>query len=246
MRQYHLGVGKGDVAPRVLLVGDPDRAERVARHFERRLGEWRHREYVTITGTYRGLPITVTGTGIGPDNTEIAVIELAQCRRDLTLIRVGTCGGLQRGTRLGDLVVSTASVRLEATTRFFVPEGFPAVADLAVTQALVEACRESGARHHVGITASAPGFYGAQSRRVPGFTPLFADVPGDMARLGVLNFEMETSALFTLASIGRLRAGAVCVVYAERRTGRVIRARDRAAAEASAIGVGLRAFEHLG
>lgn len=79
------------------------------------------------------------------------------------------------------LVVSTASVRLEATTRFFVPEGFPAVADLAVTQALVEACREKGARHHVGVTASAPGFYGAQSRHAPGFKPLHADLPGEMA-----------------------------------------------------------------
>lgn len=246
MRQYHLGVGKGDVAPRVMLVGDPDRAERVARHFDERRGAWRHREFVTITGTYRGLPITVTGTGIGPDNTEIAVIELAQCRKGLTLIRVGTCGGLQRETRLGDLVVSTASVRLEATSRFFVPEGFPAVADLDVTQALVAACRESGVRHHVGITASAPGFYGAQSRHAPGFKPLRADLPGDMARLGVLNFEMETSALFTLAAIGRLRAGAVCVVYAERPTGRVMRPRDRAQAEARAIAVGLRAFERLG
>ncbi|HET7294656.1 MAG TPA: nucleoside phosphorylase [Vicinamibacteria bacterium] len=246
MRQYHLGVDKGDVAPRVMLVGDPDRAERVARHFEKRHGAWRHREFVTITGTYRGLPMTVTGTGIGPDNTEIAVIELAQCRKDLTLIRVGTCGGLQRDTRLGDLVVSTASVRLEATTRFFAPEGYPAVADLDVTRALVDACRETGARHHVGITASAPGFYGAQSRRVGRFEPLRPDLPAEMARLGALNFEMETSALFVLAALGRLRAGAVTVVYAERRSGRAIRPRDRPAAEARAIAVGLRAFERLG
>jgi uridine phosphorylase len=245
-KQYHLGVGPGDVAPRVILVGDPARAERVARHFERQHGSWRHREYVTITGWYRGLEVTVTGTGIGPDNTEIAVIELAQCRRDLTLIRVGTCGGLQRRTRAGDLVVSTAAVRLEATSRFFVPEGFPAVADLAVTQALVDACREAGARHHVGITASAPGFYGAQSRRARGFEPLHADLPGELARLGVLNFEMEASALFTLATIGGLRAGAVCVVLAERPSGRTLPARDRAGAEARAISVGLRALELSG
>ncbi len=149
-------------------------------------------------------------------------------------------------TRLGDLVVSTASVRLEATSRFFVPEGFPAVADLAVTQALADACRHERARHHVGITASAAGFYGAQSRHPRGFEPLHADLPGELARLGALNFEMETSALFTLASVGRLRAGAVCVVYAERPTGRVIRPRDQPAAEARAIAVGLRAFERLG
>jgi uridine phosphorylase len=244
-RQYHLGVGPGDVASRVILVGDPARAERVASRFERRRGEWRNREYVTLTGLYRGLELTVTGTGIGPDNMEIAVIELSQCREDLTLIRVGSCGALQRGIGLGDLVVSTAAVRLENTTSFFVPEGFPAVASFEVTQALVEACRQTKARHHVGITASAPGFYGAQSRHVPGFPPRFADLPGDLGRLGVLNLEMEISALFTLAALGGHRAGAVCAVYAQRPRGLFADARQRKAAEARAIESGLRAFELL-
>src|SRR5258708_6930015 len=207
-RQYHLGVGRGDVASNVILVGDPARAEIVAGRFEKRRGEWRHREFVTISGVYHGLDVTVTGTGIGPDNMEIAVIELSQCRKDMTLIRVGSCGALQRGVRLGDLVVSTAAVRLENTTSFFVPEGFPAVASFEVTQALVEACGRTRARHHVGITASAPGFYGAQSRHAPGFPPRFADLPGDLGRLGVLNFEMEISARFPLAGLGGHRPGA--------------------------------------
>jgi uridine phosphorylase len=244
-RQYHLGVGPGDVAANVMLVGDPARAEKVAARFEKRRGEWRHREFVTITGFYRGLELTVAGTGIGPDNMEITVVELSQCRKDLTLIRVGSCGALQRAIGIGDLVVSTGAVRLENTTTYFVPEGFPAVASFEVTRALVEACRQTRAPHHVGITASAPGFYGAQSRHVPGFPPRYADLPGDLGRLGVLNLEMEISALLTLASLGGHRAGAVCAVYAQRPRKLFADARQRNQAEARAIAAGLRAFELL-
>jgi uridine phosphorylase len=228
-----------------MLVGDPARAEKVAGRFEKRRGEWRHREFVTVTGVYRGLDLTVTGTGIGPDNMEIAVVELSQCRKDLTLVRVGSCGALQRAIGIGDLVVSTAAVRLENTTSFFVPEGFPAVASFEVTQALVDACRQIEARHHVGITASAPGFYGAQSRHVPGFAPRFPDLPGDLGRLGVLNLEMEISALFTLAALGGHRAGAVCAVYAQRPRRLFADAGQRRKSEALAIDAGLRAFEIL-
>ena len=245
-RQYHVGVGPGEVAPRVLLVGDPARAERVARRFQKRRGEWRNREFVTITGLYKGLEITVTGTGIGPDNMEIALVELSQCRKGLTFIRVGSCGALQEDIEIGDLVISTAAVRLENTSSFFVPDGFPAVADFDVTRALIDACRTAKTRHHVGITASAPGFYGAQSRNVTGFAPRFKDLPGDLGRLGVKNLEMEVSALFTLAAISRQRAGAVCAVYAQRPRNQFADATQKAAAEARAIDAGLRAFEILG
>ena len=244
-RQYHLGVAPGDVAPIVVLVGDPARAERVARRFSKRRGEWRHREYVTITGRYKGLDLTVTGTGIGPDNMEIAVVELSQTRKGLTFIRVGSCGALQPEIALGDLVVSTAAVRLENTSSFFVPEGFPAVADFDVTRALVESCRAAKSRHHVGITASAPGFYGAQSRHVPGFAPRFPDLPGGLAKLGVKNLEMEVSALFTLAAISGQRAGAVCAVFAQRPKNLFADDTQKAAAEARAIEAGLGAMAKL-
>lgn len=244
-RQYHLGVGPKDVAPFVMLVGDPARADKVAARFEKRKGEWRHREFVTITGTYKGIPLTVTGTGIGPDNMEITVVELTQCRRDLTLIRVGSCGALQRDIEIGDIVVSTGAVRLENTTTYFVPEGYPAVAHYEVTAAIVAGCTKAKIPHHVGLTASAPGFFGAQSRNVPPFTPRYADLPGDLGKLGVLNLEMEISSLFTLASVAGHRAGALCAVYAQRPRGVFANARQRDMAEARAIQAGLAAFEEL-
>lgn len=244
-RQYHLGVGPRDVAPFVILVGDPARAQKVARRFSRIRGEWRHREFVTLTGSYQGLDVTVTGTGIGPDNMEIAVIELSQCATRPVFIRIGSCGALRPDIRLGDLVVSTAAVRLENTSSFFVPDGFPAVADFEVTRALVDAARAVKARVHVGITASAPGFYGAQSRHVPGFPPRHADLPGDLGKLGVKNLEMEVSALFTLATLGGSRAGAVCAVFAERPRNRFADEAQRTAGEARAIEAGLGALGTL-
>jgi len=244
-RQYHLGVAPGEVAPRILLCGDPKRAERTAALFEALRCERRNREYVTFTGKYKGLELSVVGTGIGPDNIEIAVVELSQVAKDPTFIRIGSCGALRKGLRLGDLVVSTGAVRLENTSTYFVPEGYPAVANYEVVVALLSAAAGLGRQAHAGLTATAPGFYGAQSRRVPGFEPRHPDLPASLAKLGVLNLEMEVSALLTLASVGGFRAGAICAVYAQRAENRFISPREKEEAELDCIRAGLGAFERL-
>lgn len=244
-RQYHLDVGRGDVAPRILLCGDPQRAERTAGFFDAVRRERRNREYVTITGTYKGIDLSVVGTGIGPDNIEIAVIELAQVVKRPTFIRIGSSGALQKEIELGDLVVSTGAVRLENTSTFFVPEGYPAVAHYEVVVALISACADLGVRHHAGLTATAPGFYGAQGRRVPGFEPRDPEIPAKLSRVGVANLEMEVSALLTLASVGGFRAGAVCAIYAQRIRNRFITPKAKDEAELNCIRAGLGAFERL-
>ncbi len=244
-RQYHINVAPGELAPYILMCGDPERTEKVAKFFERIRVKKSHREFVTITGEYQGIPVSVMGTGIGPDNTEIAVIELLQCCPQTTLIRIGSCGGLQPYTQLGDLVVSTGSVRLENTTSFFVPEGFPAVANHEVVIALNEACKTLKVRYHTGLTATAPGFYGAQGRKVPGFQPRYPNIMEDMANLGVVNFEMETSALFTLAHLGKVRAGAVCAIYANRTQNVFVSPEEKDAAELNCIRTGLTAIRFL-
>ncbi len=240
--QYHLGTGPGDVASTVILVGDPARAEKVAAHFDAVELRRSNREYVTLTGSYRGAPLTVTATGIGCDNTEIAIVELCQCADAPTFIRVGSCGALVDDIALGDLVISTGAVRLESTSTAFVPEGYPAVAHHEVIAALVEATAMRGDRRvHVGLTATASGFYGAQGRSVAGFASRHPDRPAQLGRLGVKNMEMEASALFTLASLQGLRAGAVCAVYADRSAGTFVDSDRRHAAEAACIEAGLGA-----
>jgi uridine phosphorylase len=244
-KQYHVGVKPGDVAPFILLVGDPARADKVATRFSEVAVRRANREYVTITGTFEGAPLTVTATGIGTDNTEIAVVELSQCVEDPTFIRVGSSGALRDGMKLGDLVVSTGAVKLEATSSYFVPEGYPSVAHHEVVLALVEAAARVGARHHVGLTATACGFYGAQARKVPGFPVRFPELPEQLGALGVLNFEMEASLLFTLAQLRGVRAGAVCAIYANRKENEFVDTDAKDKAEASCIACGLEAVRVL-
>jgi uridine phosphorylase len=243
-RPYHIGVGKGEVAPSILLVGDPARAERCAGRFSQ-VRSARNREFSTYTGVWEGVPVTVMATGIGCDNTEIAVIELASLLDAATLIRAGTCGAVQADLSIGDLVITWGAVRLENTSTQFVPEGYPAVSHPAVIDALCTAAAEQGSPWRLGMTATAPGFYGAQARDVPGFPPRFPDRIEELARIGVLNLEMETSTLLTLASLRGFRAGAVCTVFAERGRHRFVEPAEKLRYEDRAVDVGLRALRAL-
>ncbi len=245
-KQYHIGLGKGDVAPVILMVGDPARARRLARRLEDRGPERCCREYVTVTGTWRGLPVSVMATGMGPDNTEIAVVELCRIVRNPTFVRIGTCGGLAPGIRLGDLCITTGAVRLENTTSFYVPDGYPAVAHHEVVLALIAAAERLGRRYHTGITATAPSFYGAQGRTGDrAFPPRFPKITETLRSVGVVNMEMETSALLTLAGLAKARAGAVCVVFADRKRGTFVAPSRKEAFEDMAVDTGLAALEIL-
>jgi uridine phosphorylase len=244
-RQYHVGVAPGEIAGSILLVGDPARAERVSGMFDEIELERRHREYVTYTGNHDGLRVTVVGTGMGPDNTEMAVIELCQCVDEPIMIRCGSCGALQDDIGLGDLVISQGAFRMENTSLQFVGEGYPAVGHPEVLMALTQAADSTDRPFHVGITATAPGFYGAQGREIPGFPSRRSEVTDELAKQGVKNLEMETSCLFTLASLRGFRAGAVCAVYASRPRNAFIDDDARDDAELACTKTGLSALHLL-
>ena len=241
-RQYHIALGRGELAEYILLPGDPDRTERIATRLGDVEVERRNREFASVTGTYRGRRISVVSTGIGTDNVEIVVAEILAITDRPTFVRVGSCGVLQEGIELGELVITTGAVRLEATTRFFVDDGYPAVADYAAVAALVEAAHRLGHRAHLGITATAPGFFGAQGRPIPQLPIRFPDLAADMARQGVINFEMEASALLVLAGLAGCRAGVVCAVYAQRTTGAFVQGAAKEQAESACIDTGLEAL----
>ena len=244
-RQYHIGLAPGELADYILLPGDPDRTARIASRFDSIELEHRHREFVSATGTYAGQRVSVVSTGIGTDNVEIVVAEILAITERPTFIRIGSCGALQPGMELGDLVISTGAVRLEATTSFFVHDGYPAVADYEAVVALVEAAESLGHRYHTGITATAPGFFGAQGRPIPHLPIRYPDLADEMARQGVLNFEMEASALLVLATLGKCRAGVVCAVYAKRTTGEFVVGDVKDRAEAAAVETGLESLRIL-
>lgn len=244
-RQYHIALGPGEVAEYILLPGDPDRTARIAERFDSIELEQRHREFASVTGLYRGLRISAVSTGIGTDNVEIVLAEILAITENPTLIRVGSCGALQPGIALGDLVISTGAVRLESTTSWFVHEGYPAVASHEAVLALIEAAERLGHRYHLGITATAAGFYGAQGRPIPQLPIRYPGLAEEMARQGILNFEMEASAVLVLAALAGRRAGVVCAVYAQRTTGDFVVGEVKERAERSVLETGLEALTIL-
>lgn len=244
-RQYHIGLGPGELADYILLPGDQDRVERVASRFDSVERTHRHREFASATGLYKGLRVSCVSTGIGTDNVEIVISEILALVERPTFIRIGSCGALQPGMELGDLVISTGSVRLETTTNWFVHEGYPALAHHEAVLALVEAAEGLGLRYHTGITATAPGFYGAQGRSIPQLPIRYPDFADEMTRQGILNFEMEASAVLVLAGLGGCRAGVVCAVYANRRTGEFVEGDIKDRAEAAAMDTGLESLRVL-
>lgn len=241
-RQYHIGLGPGELADYILLPGDQDRVDIVASHFDSVELRHRHREFATATGTYRGMRVSCVSTGIGTDNVEIVLSEILAITDHPTLIRIGSSGALQPGIEIGDLIISTGSMRLETTTSWFVGDGYPAVAHYEAVLALEEAAARLGHRHHMGLTATAPGFYGAQGRPIPHLPIRYPDLADEIARQGILNFEMEASALLVLAGLGGCRAGVVCAVYANRRTGQFAEGDVRTRAEAAVVETGLESL----
>jgi uridine phosphorylase len=241
-RQYHIGVGPGDLADYILLPGDQDRVDIVASHFDTVELRHRHREFATATGTYRGLRVSCVSTGIGADNVEIVLSEILAIVPRPAFIRIGSCGALQPGMNVGDLVISTGSLRLETTTNWFVHEGYPAVAHYECVLALEEAATRLGHPHHMGLAATAPGFYGAQGRPIPHLSIRYPHLAEEIARQGILNFEMEASALLVLAGLGGSRAGVVCAVYANRLTGEFAEGDVRTRAEAAVVETGLESL----
>ncbi len=215
MPQYHLAIDEGDIAPIVLLPGDPGRVPIIASHWDAARHVATNREYVTYTGVYRGTPISCTSTGIGAPSTSIAMEELARCGAR-TFIRVGTAGTFQDHVRIGDMAIFDGAVRLEGASRLYAPIEFPAVAHHEVVTAAIAAAKAMGIRHHVGLTRSADAFYAGHAQ--PGssyagyWQSWWRDHFEDLARQNVLAAEMEASLIFVLARVWGLRAGGVAVM----------------------------------
>lgn len=244
-RQYHIDLQRGELAEYILLVGDPGRVAKVASRFDRVSIERSNREITTATGTYQGMPISVMSTGMGPDNVEIVLAEVLEITERPAFIRIGSSGALQPEIGLGELVISIGAVRLENTTDYYVHAGYPAIAHRDVVWALEAACRQLGHRHHLGITATAPGFYAPQGRAMRTLPVRYPDLTEELRRQGVVNLEMESSALFVLAGLAGSRAGTICAVYAQRTDGTFIEGADKEAAEARCIDAGLTGIHLL-
>ncbi len=248
---FHLHVKPEQLADKIILVGDPGRVALVASHFETKECEVESREFKTITGTYKGKRITVQSTGIGCDNIDIVVNEMdalanidfktrheKETFKQLTFVRIGTCGGLQPYTPVGTFVASVKSIGFDGLLNFYA--GRNDVCDLELEEAfkkhmnwspllsapyVIDGNKElvdriAGEDMVRGITIACGGFFGPQGRelRIPLADPhqnekVESFVYGD---LRITNFEMESSALAGLSALMGHKAMTCCMVIANR------------------------------
>ena len=249
---FHLHLKPEQLADKVILVGDPGRVDMVASHFETRECEIESREFHTVTGTYKSKRISCVSTGIGCDNIDIVLNELDALanidfstrtekpnHRALTLVRVGTCGGLQFNTPTGTYVASVKSIGFDGLLNFYAGRDEASDLDFEhefktqvkwneklgnpyVATADIELIDRIAADDMVrGVTIACGGFFGPQGRklRLPLMDPDLNQKIEDFEykELKITNFEMESSALAGLSSLMGHKAMACCMVIANRR-----------------------------
>ena len=205
-RLYHIHCAKGEVGRYVILPGDPGRCPSIAALFDDAHLVAQNREYTTYTGTLLGEKVSVCSTGIGGPSASIAMEELHQLGAD-TFIRTGTCGGIDLNVKSGDIVVATGAIRYEHTSLEYAPIEFPAVADFDITLALRQASEELGYCTHTGVVQCKDSFYGQHS---PEKSPVYYELLQkweSWKRLGVKASEMESAAMFVVASALGCRCG---------------------------------------
>jgi purine-nucleoside phosphorylase len=209
----HVRATPGEVAPAVVLVGDPGRASRVAELLDAPRCYNEFRGLLGYSGAYRGTPVSVQTTGMGCPSAAIVVEELAALGAKL-VIRAGTCGAVQPYMHATDIVIATSAVALDGTTREYTGgEPSAPTATYAVVEALVAAARSSGHPFHVGPIATEDALYCVRE----GWTEKWRE-------RGVLAQEMEASVIFTLAALRGLEAG--CVLVASNAAGQHERLAD--------------------
>ncbi|MDO5788860.1 uridine phosphorylase [Fusobacterium sp.] len=211
--QYHIGLRKGDVGKYVILPGDPKRCEKIAKHFDNAKLIADSREYITYTGYLDGVKVSVTSTGIGGPSASIALEELVRVGAD-TFLRVGTCGGMQPEIMGGDLVIATGAIRMEGTSKEYAPIEFPAVANLDITNALVQAAKELNKKYHVGIVQCKDAFYGQHEPETKPVDYELINKWNAWVRLGCKASEMESAALFVVGDYLKVRVGSSFLVVA--------------------------------
>ena len=201
MSQFHIHAEADEVAPLVLLPGDPDRATFIAEtFFDKPECYNKNRQLLGYTGTYQGMPVSVQTTGMGCPSLSIVVEELVKLGAK-TLIRVGTAGIIDRAVNPGELIVGMAAVPSEGTTRMYLQgQAYAPTASFWVTRALADAAQNADLKTHVGLIQTEDAFY--------------ATTPEDVERLesiGVLSVEMESSALFLLGKLRKVETGTILV-----------------------------------
>ncbi len=220
---FHLNIPKSMNIEYAVLPGDPGRVDKIASFLDEPQFIAQNREYRSVAGMLDGRRVIVTSTGIGGPSAAIALEELNMIGVK-AFIRIGTCGAMQKDIIPGDMIIPTAAVRMEGTSKEYAPVEFPAAADFDIVSALVSAAKKSGSSFHTGIIQSKDSFYGQHCPETMPVADMLMYKWECWKRLGVLASEMETAALFTVAHTRKIKAG--CILHAlwnqERRAAGII------------------------
>lgn len=212
-KEYHIKLSSNDIegAKYAILPGDPGRVGKIAKYLENPKKIGQNREYTAYLGSISGEKVLVISTGMGGPSTAICIEELKNIGIEY-LIRVGTCGGMQKNVMPGDIIIPTGAIRQEGTSKEYVPIEFPAVADYDLVDSLRKSSEKLQFKYHLGVVHCKDSFYGQhQPERMPVGYELKNKWEA-WIKAGALASEMETSALFTVSSTLRMKAAAVLLV----------------------------------
>ncbi len=209
-KMFHIALTAEQGAKYALLPGDPARVEKIAAFLDNPQPLASNREFTSWNGTLNGERVLVLSTGIGGPSAAIAMEELHRIGVQ-TVIRIGTCGAMQPNIKGGHLIVPTAAVRMEGTSKEYMPIEMPAVGDFSVVTALSQAAQENGFVVHTGIVQSKDSFYGQHSPESMPVGTQLKEKWDAWKKCGVLASEMETAAIFSVAQVRRIKAG--CILY---------------------------------
>lgn len=198
MLQPHILCNKGDIAENVILPGDPQRVIRAAKFLDEAREVAFNREFRTVTGKYKGVPITITSTGIGGPSCAIALEELIACGGK-NFLRIGSAGALQPGIKIGDLVIPVAAVREDGTSKMYVSENYPAVSDFKLTSCIIETAEKLKYTYVPGVVRSHDSLY----------CDLQEEIVKYWSSKGILASDMETATLYTVARLRGARAACI-------------------------------------
>lgn len=243
-KMYHVGIDANDIGKYVILPGDPGKVDIIASFLDDAKFVARNREYTTYTGYLLGEKVSVVSTGMGGPSAAICIEELVRCGAH-TFIRQGTCGGMDLNVKGGDLVIATASIRAEGTTREYAPIEFPAVANYDVVTALKDSASELDMPYHVGVVQSKDSFYGQHE---PGIMPVSNELESKWdawCKMGCLASEMESASLFIVGSFRKVRVGAIFLALANQERAKKGLSNDLASIVGQATSVTINAMKKL-
>lgn len=196
--QPHIRCGKADAAEYAILPGDPARVERIQSYLQDVKSIAYNREFKSISGYYKGVKVLAVSTGIGGASTAIAVEELHNIGVG-TMIRIGSCGALQRDIRLGDLIILSGMVRDDGASNTYMDSIYPAVPDTNTLFAVTQAAKEQNYRFRIGIGRSHDSFYTDREDQIDAY----------WSKCGVLGSDMETAALFVVGGLRGVKTASI-------------------------------------